>query len=104
MDQKIVFSEKLSKADTLILKNLEADIKDVSSRPPQSNGHASGIDNGHTKAANGSTPVPLFPTACLVAHTTHFAKRCSQAQPLTQRTPCPWPARRRPPVTRRLWP
>lgn len=56
MDQKIVFSEKLSKADTLILKNLEADIKDVSSRPTlPSNGHTVGKDsNGHTKTANGS--------------------------------------------------
>lgn len=65
MDQRIVFSEKLSKADTLILKNLQADIKDVSSRPPQSNGHVVGKDIGHTKAANGSTPVPLSPTTCL---------------------------------------
>lgn len=68
MDQKIVFSEKLSKADTLILKNLEADIKDVSSRPTlPSNGHTVGKDsNGHTKTANGSTPVPLSPTTCLL--------------------------------------
>ena len=66
MDQKIVFSEKLSKADTLILKNLEADIKEVSSsRPLPSNGHTIGEGNGHTKTANGSTPVPLFPTTCL---------------------------------------
>lgn len=60
-----MFSEKLSKADTLILKNLQADIKDVSSRPAPSNGHAVGKDNGHTKAANGSTRVPLSPRTCL---------------------------------------
>lgn len=55
-----MFSEKLSKADTLILKNLEADIKDVSSRPAPSNGHTVGKDsNGHTKTANGSTPAPF---------------------------------------------
>lgn len=65
MDQKIVFSEKLSKADILILKNLEADIKDVASKPAPSDGHTVGKDNGHTKTANGSTPVPLFPTTCL---------------------------------------
>lgn len=65
MDHKIVFSEKLSKADVLILKNLEADIKDASSRPAPSNGHAAGKENGHTKTANGSTPVPPVPTTCL---------------------------------------
>ncbi|KAG6353397.1 hypothetical protein INS49_007479 [Diaporthe citri] len=63
MDQKIVFSEKLSKADTLILKNLEADIKDVSSRPPPSNGHAAGKENGHTKTANGSAYHPEDPVS-----------------------------------------
>lgn len=65
MDHKIVFSEKLSRADVLVLKNLEADIKDASSRPAPSNAHAAGNENGHTKTANGSTPVPLVPTACL---------------------------------------
>lgn len=42
MDKYIVYSKDLTKADTLILKNLEADIKDVLSKPavsPQS-GHA----------------------------------------------------------------
>lgn len=33
MDKHIVYSKELSKADTLILKNLEADIKDVSAKP-----------------------------------------------------------------------
>lgn len=34
MDRPIVYSKDLTKADTLILKNLEADIKDVAARPP----------------------------------------------------------------------
>lgn len=33
MDRHIVYSKELTKADTLILKNLEADIKDVSAKP-----------------------------------------------------------------------
>lgn len=33
MDKHIVYSKDLTKADTLILKNLEADIKDVLSKP-----------------------------------------------------------------------
>lgn len=33
MDRYIVYSKELTKADTLILKNLEADIKDVAARP-----------------------------------------------------------------------
>jgi hypothetical protein len=57
MNQKLVFSEKLSKADALILKNLEADIKDASSRSSPANGHTVGRDNGYTKLkADGSTP------------------------------------------------
>ncbi|KAI3392389.1 hypothetical protein diail_5740, partial [Diaporthe ilicicola] len=51
MDQKIVFSEKLSKADSLILENLEADIKDVATRPQSK-------ANGHTQTANGSANQP----------------------------------------------
>lgn len=33
MDRYIVYSKDLTKADTLILKNLEADIKDVLNKP-----------------------------------------------------------------------
>lgn len=33
MDRYIVFSKQLSKADALVLKNLAADIKDISAKP-----------------------------------------------------------------------
>lgn len=38
MDKYIVYSKDLTKADTLILKNLDADIKDVLSKPASSSG------------------------------------------------------------------
>lgn len=54
-----MFSEKLSKADALILKNLEADIKEVASRPSPANGHAVVRDNGYTETqADGIPPLP----------------------------------------------
>lgn len=33
MDKYIVYSKELTKADVLVLKNLEADIREVSARP-----------------------------------------------------------------------
>lgn len=42
MDKYIVYSKDLTKADTLILKNLEADIKDVLSKPESSPTKANG--------------------------------------------------------------
>lgn len=69
MDKLIVHDKELSKADALVLKNLEADIRDVAAKGPSQshNGHASGTDvsngngNGHAKAAaNGSTPIPRY--------------------------------------------
>lgn len=59
MDRHIVFSKELTKADTLVLKNLEADIQDVAARP--SNGR-------HTEPANGSSHHhPLLPPSPFVA-------------------------------------
>lgn len=54
MDRQIVFSKDLTKADTLILKNLEADIKDVLSKPP------SGV-NGTSQAGESHHLPPQSP-------------------------------------------
>lgn len=48
MDKHIVYSKELTKADTLILKNLEADIKDVSAKPQLQD---EGLGNGKTLSA-----------------------------------------------------
>lgn len=45
MDKHIVYSKELTKADTLILKNLQADIKDVSAKPQVQD---EGLGNGKT--------------------------------------------------------
>lgn len=42
MDKYIVYSKDLTKADTLILKNLEADIKDVLNKPASASDDAKG--------------------------------------------------------------
>lgn len=53
MDKFIVYDKELSKADALVLKTLEADIRDVSAKKPLSDGVNQG--NGDTKIVNGST-------------------------------------------------
>lgn len=52
MDRHIVLSKELTKADTLVLKNLEADIHDVAAKPLS---EGSGMSNGHPDTANGTT-------------------------------------------------
>lgn len=59
MDKYIVYNKELSKADILVLKNLEADIKDVSAKPQHD--EANGLSNGHKQTANGNThPSPFL--------------------------------------------
>lgn len=47
MDRNIVFSKELTKADTLILKNLQADIQDVAAKSPS---EGSGMIYGNKRA------------------------------------------------------
>jgi hypothetical protein len=47
MDQHIVYSKELTKADILVLKNLHADIHDVAAKP---------ISDGNGMTTNGSSP------------------------------------------------
>lgn len=63
MDKYIVYDRELTKADTLVLKNLEADIKDVSARAPTSDGdgnNANGFTNGSTPVSPHIPPIPPF--------------------------------------------
>lgn len=58
MDRHIVYSKELTKADTLILKNLQADIQDVAAKPAS---EGSGMIHGHTGHADGNTATLKFP-------------------------------------------
>ncbi|KAJ4418243.1 hypothetical protein N0V82_005718 [Gnomoniopsis sp. IMI 355080] len=59
MDRHIVFNKELTKADNLVLKNLEADIQDVAAKPlSEGIGMASGRD---------ATDLTMDPDSCIIS-------------------------------------
>lgn len=58
MDKYIVYNKDLTKADTLILKNLDSDIKDVLSKPATTSGANGASQAGKCLTRHGRAAKP----------------------------------------------
>lgn len=64
MDRNLVFAKDLSKADALVLRNLEADIKDVESKAAL---NGNGTTNGNSELSEFTFITNAFTNACAMA-------------------------------------